>query len=131
MVSTFIQAIHDKGIALVTRRNARRRSQGGQGTAPPATGVITTIWDKGFGFIGRDTPNERTDLYFHRTAVDGDDFDGLREGQHVTFEEGPNPCDRHHQRAVNVRPVAGGGRRLAIGLGAGSVAETRSPQGPR
>ena len=108
MVTTIIQAIRDKGMGLIARPNASRRTQGEQGPAPPATGVITTIWDKGFGFIGRDEPSNRTDLFFHRTAVEGDGFDRLRYGQHVTFDEEPDPRDRTHQRAVNVRPAAGG-----------------------
>ena len=106
MVTTIIRTIRDKSVAL-TRQNTSRRTQREQVLAPPATGIITTIWDKGFGFIGRDKRSDRSDLYFHRTAVDGDGFDGLRQGQHVSFDEEADPRDRSHRRAVNVRPAAG------------------------
>ena len=108
MVTSIIRTIRDKGMGLVARQNASGRTRREQGLAPPATGIITTIWDKGFGFIGRDKQSDRSDLYFHRTAVDGDGFDGLRQGQRVSFDEEPDPRDRNHRRAVNVRPAAGG-----------------------
>lgn len=107
MVATIIQAIRNKGMDLIARQNASGRTRREQELAPPATGIITTIWDKGFGFIGRDKRSDRSDLYFHRTAVDGDGFDGLRQGQHVSFDEEADPRDRNHRRAVNVRPAAG------------------------
>lgn len=108
MVTTIIQSIRGKGTDLMARRNPSSRHQGEQGTTHAATGIITTIWDKGFGFIGRDKQRDRSDLYFHRTAVDDDGFDGLREGQHVSFDEEADPRDRNHQHAVNVRPAVGG-----------------------
>ena len=108
MISSIIHTIRDKRFSLNRRQDTSSHTQGGHGTAPLATGVNTTIWDKGFGFIGRDNKSGRTDLYFHRTEVDGDGFDGLREGQHVVFDEEADPNDRNHQRAVNVRPAAGG-----------------------
>jgi CspA family cold shock protein len=45
--------------------------------------VARVILDKGFGFVKAASGKE---FFFHRTAVDN--FDGLREGQAVTFEEG-------------------------------------------
>jgi CspA family cold shock protein len=63
-----------------------------------ATGTIKRLQrDKGFGFI-RDTSGQ--DFFFHRSAVQGD-FDSLREGQRVSFEEEPSPKGL---RAGNVRP---------------------------
>jgi cold shock protein len=55
------------------------------------------IRDRGFGFIRSEDGQE---VFFHRSALQGLDFDGLREGERVTFElergnKGP--------RAVNVR----------------------------
>jgi CspA family cold shock protein len=55
------------------------------------------IRDRGFGFIRSEDGQE---VFFHRSALQGLDFDGLREGEKVAFElergnKGP--------RAVNVR----------------------------
>jgi cold shock protein len=58
------------------------------------------IRDRGFGFIRAEDGQE---VFFHRSALHGLDFDGLREGEKVAFEvergaKGP--------RAVNVRASA-------------------------
>lgn len=58
------------------------------------------IRDRGFGFIRSEDGQE---VFFHRSALEGLDFDGLREGEKVSFEmergsKGP--------RAVNVRSVS-------------------------
>ena len=59
-----------------------------------ATGRITTIRaDKGFGFIMDSSGNGNNELFFHRSAVVGIEFDDLREGQEVSFESGPDPRD--------------------------------------
>jgi cold shock protein len=73
-----------------------------------ATGVIATIRaDKGFGFI-KTEPGQRgsNDLFFHRSAVTGAEFDDLTEGQTVSFDMEPDPRDPSRSRAVNVRPAA-------------------------
>ncbi len=53
-----------------------------------AEGTIKRLTDKGFGFIdvGRDK-----DLFFHSSNVVGTNFDDLREGQSVTFDEAQGP----------------------------------------
>ncbi len=56
------------------------------------------ISDKGFGFI----KGEQGELFFHRSAVEEGTFEGLQEGQAVTYEEGQGPKG---PRAENVRPV--------------------------
>lgn len=77
-----------------------------------ATGRITRIHiDKGFGFImesgGTESAGSKgNDLFFHRTAVVGAEFDSLREGQEVSFESGPDPRDPSRFRASDVRVVA-------------------------
>ena len=43
--------------------------------------------DKGFGFI----EGERGELFFHHTAVEGESFESLREGQSVEYTEGRGP----------------------------------------
>lgn len=46
------------------------------------------VSDKGFGFISR---ADSGDIFFHRSGLDGVDFDDLREGQKVEFEVGSGP----------------------------------------
>lgn len=42
------------------------------------------VKDRGFGFIG---PEEKgQDVFFHRSALKGCQFEDLNEGQEVTFE---------------------------------------------
>ena len=75
-----------------------------------ATGTVTSIRDKGFGFIARRGGEQQNrDLFFHRSAVEGDGFDRLREGQLVSYDEEPDPRDPTRRRAVNVQPAAGDG----------------------
>jgi CspA family cold shock protein len=45
--------------------------------------IIRVVRDKGFGFIRDDRGQE---LFFHRSAVEGD-FNNLQEGQTVAFQE--------------------------------------------
>jgi CspA family cold shock protein len=61
-------------------------------------GTIKKILDKGFGFISGD----KGDLFFHRSSVEGANFEDLQEGQAVEYEEGEGPKG---PRAENVRPV--------------------------
>jgi CspA family cold shock protein len=63
-----------------------------------AEGVIKRLNDKGFGFI--DAGGK--DLFFHRSAVEGAQFEELREGQRVSFAEGQGPKG---PRAENVKPI--------------------------
>ena len=53
-----------------------------------AEGTIKRLTDKGFGFI--DVGREK-DLFFHSSNVVGTNFDDLREGQNVTFDEAQGP----------------------------------------
>mgnify|MGYP002633601578 CR=1 FL=1 len=63
-----------------------------------AKGTIKKISDKGFGFI----KGESSEFFFHRSAVEDIEFDELREGQAVEFEEGEGPKG---PRAEHVRPA--------------------------
>lgn len=56
------------------------------------------ISEKGFGFI----TGEKGELFFHRTAVEGDAFAQLREGQTVEYVEGQGPKG---PRADKVKPL--------------------------
>ncbi|MFC2007881.1 cold-shock protein [Chloroflexota bacterium] len=48
-------------------------------------GTIKTLTDRGFGFIKTE---EETDIFFHRSVLEGVEFSNLREGQEVEFEKG-------------------------------------------
>ncbi len=59
------------------------------------------IRDRGFGFI---LDTDGREIFFHRSSLEGTDFDSIREEQAVEFEveksdKGP--------RAVNVKVVTG------------------------
>lgn len=74
-----------------------------------AQGTIKTLRDdRGFGFLAPDGSNGRNDLFFHRSAVAGNGFDQLYEGQRVSFEEEPDPRDPTRRRAVQVTPLEDG-----------------------
>ena len=63
------------------------------------TGTIARLLiDKGFGFIRDEGGIEH---FFHRSSVQGVSFDGLNEGQKVSFDEEQSPKG---PRAGNVRP---------------------------
>ncbi len=50
------------------------------------TGTIKRVTsDKGFGFVASEAG---TEYFFHQSACNGVQFDDLREGQAVTFDEG-------------------------------------------
>jgi cold shock CspA family protein len=70
---------------------------------------IVTIRDGGFGYITRDDTRDDAattgDLFFHRTGVAANGFDQLRVGQHVRFDEEPDPRDPTRRRAVQVAPL--------------------------
>ena len=51
---------------------------------------------KGYGFIAR---NDRPDIFVHYSAIQGNGFKTLKEGQRVEFEVGQGPKG---PQAVNV-----------------------------
>ncbi|HEY4310294.1 MAG TPA: cold shock domain-containing protein [Pirellulales bacterium] len=53
-----------------------------------AEGTIKKVMDKGFGFISL---GGGKDLFFHSSALQGVEFEDLREGQKVSFTEGRGP----------------------------------------
>lgn len=55
---------------------------------------------KGFGFISNDDGGD--DVFVHFSAIVGDGFKTLAEGQKVTFETEPDPKNSSKLRAVNV-----------------------------
>lgn len=65
----------------------------------PTGSIRRLIKDRGFGFIKSD---DGQDLFFHRSSLQGVEFDSLREGQNVEFEVSQSPKG---PRAVNVKLV--------------------------
>ncbi|MCP4192456.1 MAG: cold shock domain-containing protein [Planctomycetaceae bacterium] len=62
-------------------------------------GVIKKlVSDKGFGFIAGDNG----EYFFHHSAVEGEGFESLREGQTVEYQEGMGPKG---PRAENVTAI--------------------------
>jgi CspA family cold shock protein len=61
-------------------------------------GTITTLTDRGFGFIKAEG---EADLFFHRSELEGVEFSSLKEGQEVEFEKGQGRDGR--PSAVKVR----------------------------
>lgn len=69
-----------------------------------ASGAIKSLRENGFGFIAPDgAAGRNSDLFFHRSAVIGVEFDSLREGQRVSFDVEPDPRDSSRSRAVRVQ----------------------------
>jgi cold shock protein len=62
-------------------------------------GTIKKLTEKGFGFI----EGERGDIFFHSSAVEGEGYDSLREGQRVEYTEGRGPKGA---RAENVKVIS-------------------------
>jgi len=55
--------------------------------------------EKGYGFISRD---QGDDVFVHYSAIQGDGYKSLEEGQRVEFEIGNG---RKGPEAQNVRPI--------------------------
>jgi CspA family cold shock protein len=64
----------------------------------PKGTIRRLVTDRGFGFI---RTADGTDLFFHRTELQGVDFTSLREGQEIEFEVGKGRDGRN--AAVKVR----------------------------
>jgi CspA family cold shock protein len=64
-----------------------------------AEGTIKRLADKGFGFI---ETGSGSDLFSHRSSVQGVRFEDLKQGQRVSFTEGQGPKG---PRAENVKVI--------------------------
>ena len=56
--------------------------------------------EKGYGFISND--NGSGDVFVHFSAIQGNGFRTLAEGQKVTYDTEPDPKDSKKLRAINV-----------------------------
>ncbi len=59
--------------------------------------------DKGFGFITND--NTKEDIFVHFSAIVGEGYKVLEEGQKVTFDIEIDPKDNSKTKAVNVTVI--------------------------
>ena len=65
-----------------------------------ATGTVKWFnGEKGFGFIARE---QGDDVFVHFSAIQGDGYKTLEEGQRVEFDVGPG---RKGEEAQNVRVI--------------------------
>ena len=62
-------------------------------------GTIKRLTDEDFGFIDMGTDK---DLFFHKSNLQGVQFESLKEGQRVSYTEGRGPKG---PRAENVRLI--------------------------
>ena len=60
--------------------------------------------EKGYGFISND--NGGDDVFVHFSAIVGEGFKTLEEGQKVTFDTEQDPKNSQKLRAVNVVKVS-------------------------
>lgn len=58
---------------------------------------------KGFGFISNDNGGE--DVFVHFSAIQGNGFKTLVEGQKVSYDTEQDPKDSRKLRAINVRTI--------------------------
>ncbi|MBU1061830.1 MAG: cold-shock protein [Candidatus Omnitrophica bacterium] len=65
-----------------------------------AKGTVKWFNDqKGFGFV---TPEDGADVFVHHTAIQGDGFKSLAEGQQVEFEITKGPKGNQAQNVVKL-----------------------------
>ena len=92
------------------RSRGRGRRNAGPTTAAPtgpkAKGKIKKmVRDRGFGFIRGEDGKE---VFFHRSGMNGSDYDSMNEGDAVEYviQEGPRGARAEHVRTVVAEPVA-------------------------
>jgi CspA family cold shock protein len=95
-----------------SRGKARRGKRPGGATAlptgPKARGRIKKmVRDRGFGFIRGDDGKE---VFFHRSGLNGADYDSLSEGDTVEYviQEGPRGARAEHVRSVGTEAAQPG-----------------------
>ncbi|HET7700007.1 MAG TPA: cold shock domain-containing protein [Candidatus Limnocylindria bacterium] len=67
----------------------------------PEGTIKKLVGDRGFGFIAQEDGSE---LFFHRSKVNGNGFDSLTEGQKVSYEKVMD-TKRNKDNAEQVTPL--------------------------
>lgn len=89
-----------------SRSRSRRGGAARAPSGPKAKGRIKKmVRDRGFGFIRGDDGKE---VFFHRSGLNGADYDALSEGDVVEYviQEGPRGPRAEHVRSVGEAAVA-------------------------
>jgi CspA family cold shock protein len=93
-------------------RSGKARRGKRPGSVPPPSGpkargkIKKMVRDRGFGFIRGDDGKE---VFFHRSGLNGADYDALTEGDSVEYviQEGPRGARAEHVRSVGAEAAAG------------------------
>jgi cold shock protein len=93
-------------------RSGKARRGKRPGSVPPPSGpkargkIKKMVRDRGFGFIRGDDGKE---VFFHRSGLNGADYDALSEGDSVEYviQEGPRGARAEHVRSVGAEAAAG------------------------
>jgi cold shock protein len=95
------------------RGRGRGRARRVGGSTPAPTGpksrgrIKKMVRDRGFGFIRGDDGKE---VFFHRSGMNGSDYDAVSEGDAVEYviQEGPRGARAEHVRTLSEDAVATG-----------------------
>ena len=95
----------DRYHASRSRGRGRTRARRAAGPTPAPTGpkskgrIKKMVRDRGFGFIRGDDGKE---VFFHRSGMNGSDYDSISEGDNVEYviQEGPRGARAEHVRQV-------------------------------
>ena len=88
-----------------SRGRGRTRARRAAGPTPAPTGpkskgrIKKMVRDRGFGFIRGDDGKE---VFFHRSGMNGSDYDSISEGDNVEYviQEGPRGARAEHVRQI-------------------------------
>ena len=95
----------DRYHASRSRGRGRTRARRAAGPTPAPTGpkskgrIKKMVRDRGFGFIRGDDGKE---VFFHRSGMNGSDYDSISEGDAVEYviQEGPRGARAEHVRQI-------------------------------
>ncbi|MBI4513210.1 MAG: cold-shock protein [Gemmatimonadetes bacterium] len=93
-----------------------------------ATGTVKWFSnEKGYGFIAQEG---KPDVFVHHTAITGEGYKTLVEGEPVEFDIVEDAKGLKAANVVRLAPPPGGGRPGGAGGGGGGPRRPRRPRGP-